>query len=111
MLEIVKLRDERARLLGYKNHATFVLEQRMAETSETVMAFLEKMKKAYKPAALKDLKQLQDFTKSIGGPADLKPWDVAGGALIVIPDTFTSQRGCTADRGARARRRGQTPAR
>ena len=76
VLEIVKLRDERAKLLGYKNHAAFVLEQRMAETPETVIDFLEKMKKAYKPAALQDLKQLQDFAKKIGGPSDLKPWDV-----------------------------------
>jgi peptidyl-dipeptidase Dcp len=76
VIEIVRLRDERAKLLGYKNHATFVLEQRMAEKPETVMKFLEKINKAYKPAALKDLKNLQDFAKKIGGPSELKPWDV-----------------------------------
>lgn len=76
VLEIVALRDERAKLLGYKHHADFVLERRMAETEDTVWAFIEKMKKAYKPAALRDLKQLQDFAAKNGGPKELMPWDV-----------------------------------
>lgn len=76
VLEIVKLRDERAKLLGYKNHASFVLEERMAESPETVMKFLNKLKHAYKPAAEADLKQLQEFVRKAGGPKNLMPWDV-----------------------------------
>ena len=34
VLNIVNLRHERANLLGYKTHAHFVLEERMAETPE-----------------------------------------------------------------------------
>lgn len=74
--QIVSLRDERAKLLGYKNHADYVLERRMAETSETVMGFLNKLLTAYKPAAQKDLADLKAFAKEIGGPDDIKPWDV-----------------------------------
>lgn len=76
VLDIVRLRDERAKLLGYENHAAFVLERRMAEAPGEVLSFVEKLKKAYKPAAQKDLKQLKDFAATIGGPDNLMPWDV-----------------------------------
>jgi len=76
VLEIVSLRDERAKLLGYATHAHYVLDERMAKTPETVMAFLDKLKHAYKPAALKDLAMLKDFAKTEHGLDDIKPWDV-----------------------------------
>lgn len=75
-LKIVQLRHERAKLLGYKSHADFVLERRMAETPETVMEFLEKLKNAYKPAAEKELQTLKDFAKDLDGISDIQPWDV-----------------------------------
>ena len=73
---IITLKDERAKLLGYKHHADFVLERRMAETPENVLSFLEKLKQAYKPAAEKDLQALQDFAKETDGIEDFKPWDM-----------------------------------
>ena len=76
ILTIVRLRDERAKLLGYKNHADFVLERRMAKSSDNVMTFLEKLLKSYKPAAEKELSELQEFAASEGFDGDLKPWDV-----------------------------------
>jgi peptidyl-dipeptidase Dcp len=74
--QIITLKDERAKLLGYKTHADYVLEQRMAENPKTVLSFLEKLKSAYKPAAQEDLKNLQKFAKEQGLDDDLKPWDV-----------------------------------
>jgi len=44
---------------------------------KAVFDFLDKLKTAYKPAALKELEELKDFAKSIGGPDELKPWDVS----------------------------------
>jgi len=76
ILQIVRLRDEKAKLLGYKNHADFVLERRMAKTPETVLEFSEKLAAAYKPAALKDLEQLQAFANGQGFDGELKPWDI-----------------------------------
>ncbi len=76
VLKIVALRDERAKLLGYKTHAHYVLEERMAETPEMVLDFLEKLKTAYRPAAEKDLEELQNFAKNQGLDDNLKPWDV-----------------------------------
>jgi len=77
ILEIVRLRHERAQLLGYESHAHYVLERRMAERPQTVLDFLARLKTAYRPAAERDLRQLQEFAKSIGGPDDLRPWDIA----------------------------------
>ncbi|MFK7839842.1 MAG: M3 family metallopeptidase [Bdellovibrionales bacterium] len=73
---IVTLKDKRAKLLGYKDHATFVLEERMAKSPETVLVFLEKMKNAYKPMAEKELEELKAFAKDAGLKDDLEPWDV-----------------------------------
>lgn len=75
--KLIALKDERAKLLGYKHHADFVLERRMAKTPENVMAFLKKLLATYRPAAEKDLQALKDFARQSGGPEDIKPWDVA----------------------------------
>ena len=75
--EIVSLRYDRANLLGYPTHAHDVLDKRMAQTPEKVMAFFQKLLKPSRPAAEKDLAEVQDFAKSIGGPDKLSPWDFA----------------------------------
>lgn len=74
---ILALRAERAEILGYKNHAEFVLEERMAASAETVQEFLETLKNAYKPAAEKELEELKAFAREEDGLKDMKPWDVA----------------------------------
>lgn len=77
ILKIVTLRDERAKLLGYKNHADFVLERRMAKSPDTVVTFLNKLLNAYKPAAEEELKQLKEFAAESGFNGEIMPWDVA----------------------------------
>ncbi len=76
ILKIVKLKQERANLLGYKTHAHYVLEERMAEKPENVFAFMDKLKKSYKPGALRDLEELKKFAKELHGLDEIKPWDV-----------------------------------
>ncbi|MCI5060981.1 MAG: M3 family metallopeptidase [Alphaproteobacteria bacterium] len=77
ILKIVALRDEKAKLLGFKNHAEFVLSERMAKTPEGVWDFLEKLRSNYKPAAEQELEALKKFAYENGGPEELMPWDTA----------------------------------
>lgn len=77
VLEIVRLRHETANLLGYKTYADYTLERRMAENTETVMAFLHKLEAAYKKSTEDELNQIKTFAKEIDGIEQLKPWDVA----------------------------------
>ncbi|SHJ74365.1 M3 family metallopeptidase [Pseudozobellia thermophila] len=75
VLQIAKLRHERANLLGYKTHAHFVLEERMAETPEKVHDFLNELLEKAKPAAEREFKQLADFAKEVDGIEQLQKWD------------------------------------
>lgn len=77
VLEIVKLRHERANLLGYKTHAHFVLEERMAKTPEKVETFLNELLEKAKPAALKEFTELESFAKELDGIDQLQKWDGA----------------------------------
>lgn len=73
--EIVKLRNERARLLGYETHAHFVLEERMAESPEKVMNFLDEIQQYGKPGAEKDVEEVAAYAKKTDGLTDLQRWD------------------------------------
>lgn len=75
VLEIAKLRHQRANLLGYKTHAHFVLEERMAETPEKVISFLNELMEKAKPAAEREFKQLANFAKKLDGIEQLQSWD------------------------------------
>lgn len=77
VLKIAGLRHERAVLLGYKTHAHFVLEERMAETPEKVHQFLNELLEKAKPAAEREYKQLQGFAKDLDGIDQLQKWDGA----------------------------------
>ncbi len=76
VLDIVKLRYERANLLGYKTHAHFVLEERMAETPEKVISFSKELLAKAKPAAEREFKQLTSFAQK-DGIEKLQKWDGA----------------------------------
>ncbi|RRQ46237.1 M3 family metallopeptidase [Chryseobacterium sp. SC28] len=64
--EIVKLRQEKAELLGYKNYANFVLEERMAQSPEKVFAFLNELLEKAKPYAEKEIEELKTLAKADG---------------------------------------------
>ncbi len=77
VLKIAKLRFERANLLGYKTHAHFVLEERMAESPEKVFSFLNDLLAKAKPAAQKEFAELTAFAKELDGIEQLEKWDSA----------------------------------
>ncbi len=75
--EIVKLRQERAELLGYQSHADFVLEERMAESTNKVHAFLNDLLVKAKPAAVKEFRRLENYAKKLDAIDQLQKWDGA----------------------------------
>ncbi|GHE23336.1 M3 family metallopeptidase [Sphingobacterium griseoflavum] len=77
ILSIVKLRFERAQLLGYNTHAHFVLEERMAQSPDKVNTFLQDLLAKAKPAATKEFEELSAFAKKIDGLKQLEKWDGA----------------------------------
>lgn len=77
VLKIAKLRHERANLLGFKTHAHFILEERMAKSPEKVNDFLNEMLEKAKPAAQKEFDELEQFAKELDGIDHLEKWDNA----------------------------------
>lgn len=73
----VKLRHERANLLGYESHAHFVLEERMAESPQKVMEFLDNLLESAKPVAKEELEELKEYARKNGGPSLMARWDIA----------------------------------
>jgi len=77
VLKIVKLRHKRANLLGYKTHAHFVLEERMAENPEKVISFSNELLEKAKPAAKKEFENLEKYAKKLDRIDQLQKWDGA----------------------------------
>ena len=73
--KIVELKYRRSQMLGFKDHAEYVLEERMAKDADTVFKFLEKLMEPSKKAAAKDLQEVKDFRKKLEGTDEIKPWD------------------------------------
>lgn len=72
---IAKLRYEKAKLLGYESHAHFVLEERMASTPKTVMAFIDNIVNHATPAAVAETEELRGYAKKTDGIEDYQKWD------------------------------------
>ncbi len=73
--EILQLREERARLLGYESFAGYKLETEMAKTPEAVRGLLMEVWEAAKARAEKDAAVLTGMMQADGINGDLEPWD------------------------------------
>ena len=74
--EILALRHEAARLLGFANAAEESLATKMAATPARVLDFLHDLVRRAKPVAMRELAELREFAKAKLGIAELQPWDV-----------------------------------
>ena len=75
--ELLALRHQLARLLGFKNYVEFSLSRRMADTPETVLCFLQGLAVKALPAARKQYAELESFAQEQGAQRPLKAWDIA----------------------------------
>ncbi len=73
--EILKLREERARLLGHGDFASFKLETEMAKTPEAVRDLLMQVWRPARAAAEADAQVLERMMHEDGINGDLQPWD------------------------------------
>ncbi|WP_372933501.1 M3 family metallopeptidase [Mariniphaga sediminis] len=73
--KMVKLRDQRAELLGFDNHAEYIIDVNMAKTPEAVYDFLMKLWHPAMKIAKQDVKAMQAIIDSEGGNFELASWD------------------------------------
>ena len=73
--EMLKLRQQKAQLLGYDNHANFVLSVNMAHDAATVDQFLEEIFVPAQELAKKELAEMQAIAKAEGADFKLEGWD------------------------------------
>ena len=77
MREILALRQEESRLLGYQNFGEVSVVPKMAESPEEVVTFLRDLAKRARPYAEKDIADLRAFAAETLGQTDPQPWDYA----------------------------------
>ena len=73
--KMAALRAERAKLLGYKTHAHFILEKNMAKVPENVYSLLDQLWKPALKRAKAEAKELQRLIHKDGHDFQLQPWD------------------------------------
>jgi oligopeptidase A len=73
--DILKLKQEEAQTLGFKNYAELSLATKMADTPAQVTEFLDTLAKRAKPYAERDMQELTAYAKKLG-IEDMQSWDV-----------------------------------
>lgn len=73
--KMVKLRDEKAKLLGYSDYASYILAENMAGNPQKVNEFLMNLWNAALPVSKKEAQEMQKIIDRDGGRFKLQPWD------------------------------------
>ena len=76
MTEILTLREELAKLLGFGNYAEYSLATKMADTPDQVISFLEDLAEKSRPVAQQEYRELQAFAEDEHGQTELEAWDI-----------------------------------
>jgi peptidyl-dipeptidase Dcp len=71
----VNLKMEKAKLLGFKNHAEYVLAEQMAENPKRVNDFLQQLHEASRPASEREYAEVVKFAKENGLKNPIQRWD------------------------------------
>lgn len=74
--EILQLRQELARLLGFANYAELSIEPKMAQSTSQVLDFLQELAVKSRAQAEEDLNELRRWAKDTHGADNLEVWDV-----------------------------------
>jgi len=76
--EVLELRREKAKLLGYEDFADLILEDRMAKSGAKASAFVDDLRERTQPAFEREEKELHEFRKELEGDdaPGLEPWSI-----------------------------------
>ncbi len=74
-IEMSALRIERAKLLGYKTHADFVLEDNMAKNTKRIDVLLDKVWEPALSRAKQEVQEMQELIDTEGGNFKFAAWD------------------------------------
>ncbi len=74
--DILKLRNQSVKLLGYENFPQYQLEQRILDTPDKVCDFLGVIRERTRDHYVRDRQTLVDFAQQKDGLSELKPWDI-----------------------------------
>ncbi len=74
--QLLKLRNEEAKLLGFNNFAELSLATKMADTPQQVIEFLQTLAASAKPYAEQDMRELVEYANKLN-ITDMQAWDVA----------------------------------
>ncbi len=77
MRELLELRQEEARLLGYRDYGEVSLAPKMADTPAQVLTFLRDLATRARPYAERDMAELREFAADKLALPDLRTWDLA----------------------------------
>lgn len=75
--KILKLKEEKAKLIGFENYAQYALESRDASTQDEVLAFLYTLADSALPQAKKELETLKKYAKESDGIEDFAGYDIS----------------------------------
>lgn len=88
VMEIVRLRDEQAKIMGYPTFAAYQLADKMAKTPEAVNEMLEENLAVYRPAAEEFVQKVRDYAKKTDGLDKLESWDYSYYSRKLKEETF-----------------------
>ncbi|MGI9317851.1 MAG: M3 family metallopeptidase [bacterium] len=75
--QILRLRREQAKLLGYENYAAFSVATKMADSSTEIFDFLEELSEKSKAIGQNEVTELEQFAAENLSQDNLEPWDYA----------------------------------
>ena len=75
IVEILKLRQERAKLLGFASHAHWAVDNNMAKTPDAAMGLMMKVWPAARARALEEVKDMQAAADAENAGITIEPWD------------------------------------
>ena len=75
--ELLELREEESKMLGYANFGELSLVPKMANSPEEVVSFLRELAGKAKPFAQRDLNELTEFAREELGMTNLQSWDIS----------------------------------